>query len=308
MGRFLDAAYGTLNDVGRPLTASEIVELAIEQGRLNSSGATPGQTMKARLSDDIRLQRSRSLFMRVEKGRFALRAWMDRYPEYVADRFQQALLDEDAVVFERRHLSLLVPGSGLHEKPLEDGGQLLSLCRPMLRREAEEDSSVIQLVSGFLVRWADKYLTYKRSARLPEARLHGEYSISFGGHLTPRDLFDTPAWPVDPNAALWNLFDPVNGIHLLLREFNEELRVDRVPTFRYRGLLYDDSRAVSRQHIAIVYDVDLQSPEYSIGERGFLLDPRFESLSEVLSRAQDFENWSQILIGAEVDRTGRQRH
>lgn len=305
MGRFLDAAYDTLDAAGLPLTASEIVEIALELGHLNSSGATPEQTMKARLSDDIRARRSRSLFMRVEKGRFALRAWMDRFPEYVADRFQQALLDEDAVVFERSYLSLLLPGPGLHVQPLEDGSRLLGLCRPMLRREAEEDPSVIQLVSGFLVRWSGKYLTYRRSARLPEARLHGEYSISFGGHLTPRDLFDSAAWPADPNAALWNLFDPINGIHLLLREFNEELRVKRTPSFTYRGLLYDDSREVSRQHIAIVYDVELQGPEYTIGERGFLLDPKFESLSEVLSRAEDFENWSRILIGAEVAGKGQ---
>lgn len=305
MGRFLEAARATLDAVDEPLTARGLVDHAVRLGFLNSSGATPMQTMKARLSDDIRQRKTSSAFMRTEKGTFALRAWGDRYSEYVADRFQQALLDEDAVVFDREHLPLLVPGTGLHPGAPSDDARLLALCHPLLRREAETNPDVIQLVSGFIVRWQDRYLTYKRSARLPEARLHGEYSISFGGHLTPRDLFDTPVWPADPNAVLWNIFDPTNGIQLLLREFREELRVEKAPSFTYRGLLYDDAREVSKQHIAIVYDVDLASPEYSIGERGFLIDAKYETLSEVVERANDFENWSQMIIADECRRVAK---
>jgi len=236
---------------------------------------------------------------------FALRAWSNQYMEYIADRFQQALLAENAVVFDRENLSLLVPGPGLHATPINGGADLLTLCRPMLRREAEEDTGVIQLVSAFIVRWQDAYLTYKRSKRLPESRLHGEYSINFGGHLTPLDLFGFDEWPADPNASLWNIFDPINGVFLLQREFMEELRVDKLPRFTYRGLLYDDTRPVSRQHIGIVYDTILQERDYTIGERGFLLDPKYETLDKILARESDFENWSQLIIADEMQRTGR---
>src|SRR5947209_18208128 len=131
MGDFLDAAYDALKDLREPLTSQQITDRAIEMMYLTSKGATPWQTMKARLSDDIRLRQKNSLFMRTEKGMFALRAWDDRYPEFVADRFERALLEEDAVVFDRENLPLVVSGPGLHPTPIQDHVELLNLCRPM---------------------------------------------------------------------------------------------------------------------------------------------------------------------------------
>jgi predicted NUDIX family phosphoesterase len=64
----------------------------------------------------------------------------------------------------------------------------------------------------------------------------------------------------------------------------------------YRGLLYDDSRDVSKQHLGIAYDVFLDSSQFEIGERGFLMDAKFETLEQVVSRREEFENWSWILI------------
>jgi len=72
---------------------------------------------------------------------------------------------------------------------------------------------------------------------------------------------------------------------------------------RYRGLLYDDSRPVSRQHLGITYDVFLRSEKFEIGERGFLMDAKFETLDEIISRREEFENWSWILIQEEQECT-----
>jgi predicted NUDIX family phosphoesterase len=142
----------------------------------------------------------------------------------------------------------------------------------------------------FVVHFQNKYLTYKRTKRLPESRLHGYYSLGFGGHLNPEDL-----------RPLLNIFDPGLAAPLLLRELGEELRIDRraAPRIHYRGLLYDDSRPVSRQHLGITYDVFLNSDQFEIGERGFLMDAKFETLEEIASRQEEFENWSWILIREE---------
>jgi predicted NUDIX family phosphoesterase len=171
----------------------------------------------------------------------------------------------------------------------------------MLRRDAESDPSVIQLVSAFILQWRDKWLTYKRTKRLPESRLHGEYSVNFGGHLTPSDLTETG----DPSlaaSALFNMFDPEDGRLFLSRELKEEVRLQYEPRFRYRGVLYDDRREVSRQHLAIVYDVLLRDQNYKIGERGFLMDDKFESLEQIEGRIEEFENWSELLIRDERKR------
>ncbi len=290
MGRFTRAAYEVLKREMRPLTAREITEIAAGEGTLHSSGKTPWQTMKSKLSTDILSRGSDSLFMRVEEGRFSLREWKGLYPEHIAQRFQKALFDEDIVVFPSRSLKKYVPNAGLYSGTL-DRDALYIECRSMRRREAEEDTRVIQLVSNFVVHYEDKYLTYKRTKRLPENRLHGFYSLGFGGHLNPDDL-----------RPLLNIFDPGVAAPLLLRELGEELRLGEEPKVSYRGLLYDDSRPVSKQHLGITYDVFLDSEEFEIGERGFLMDAKFETLDQIERRHEDFENWSWIVIHAERER------
>jgi predicted NUDIX family phosphoesterase len=295
VGHFLKAAYEILSKEGRPLSAKEIVDLAVSDGRLTSAGKTPWQTMKAKLSTEILNRGAESPFMRAEKGRFALRQWRTVMKEHVAERFQKALFDEDIVVFPSGSLQKYIPGPGLYTGRF-DSASLISECRSMRRREAEGTFDFIQLVSVFVVRYGEKYLTYKRTKRLPESRLHDFYSFSFGGHLNPSDI-----------KPLLNIFDPGLATPLLLRELGEELKLERgrAPELAYRGLLYDTSREVSRQHIGVTYDVFLPTDRYEIGERGFLMDPRFETLDQILVRKADFENWSVLLIDEELRRRER---
>jgi len=233
VGVFLKAAYEVLHITKKPLTAPEIVESARARGLLKTSGKTPEQTMKSKLATNILTKGERSPFMRAAKGRFALREWKGEYPEHIADRYQKALVDEDIVVFPATSLRRYVPVDGLYHGNF-DKSELYNECRPMRRREAEEDFSVIQLVSVFVIRYSDQYLTYKRTKRLPESRLHGVYSVGFGGHLNPSDLL-----------PLLNIFDPAVGLPLLERELREEVKFESLGStdISYRGLIYDTSRS-----------------------------------------------------------------
>jgi predicted NUDIX family phosphoesterase len=291
MADFLRAAYEVLKNSGEPLSAREITGIAIRDNRLRTGGRTPWQTMKSKLSTEILGSGSASLFMRTEKGKFGLREWKDRLGEHVADRYQKALFDEDIIVFPAESLHRYVPQVGIHRNDF-DRDALLDECKPMRRLKAEENLSVIQLVSVFVVHHGHRYLTYKRTKRLPEARLHGSYSIAFGGHLNPDDI-----------SRLLNIFDPSLGGPLLERELGEELRlrVGEVSEISYRGLLYDDSRPISRQHLGIAYDVFVRTGQFEIGERGFLMDAKFETLEQVQARIGEFENWSQMIVRAERD-------
>ena len=290
MGVFLKAAYEVLHITKKPLTAPEIVEGARARGLLKTSGRTPEQTMKSKLATNILTNGDRSPFMRAAKGRFALREWKGEYPEHIADRYQKALVDEDIVVFPATSLRRYVPVDGLYHGNF-DKSELYNECRPMRRREAEDDFSVIQLVSVFVIRYSDQYLTYKRTKRLPESRLHGVYSVGFGGHLNPSDLL-----------PLLNIFDPAVGLPLLERELREEVKFESLGSthISYRGLIYDTSREVSKQHLGLVYDVLASSPAFEIGERGFLMHPKYETIEEIDRRRDDFENWSLLLIDEEI--------
>lgn len=285
MGRFLDTAYRILKEEGRPLSSKEIVEMAIQRGVLNTKGKTPHQTMKSKLSTDILNRNVGSLFMRTGKGTFALREWATEIDEYIADRYTKALLDEEIVVFPASLLEKYIPSPGLHTSVLENSKELLGHCISVSRRKAEEDYSIIQLISGFLVHYKDDFITYKRSKRLPETRLHGAHSILFGGHLNPNDV-----------PSLFDIFEPKQGKVFLDRELGEELKLDSEPEIKYFGWIYDDSHPLSSQHLGLLFDVKMTSTEYSIGERGFLMDAKMESLSQILSHIEDFENWSVTVI------------
>ena len=51
---FKAAAREVLREVGHPLHYGDITELALESGYLESAGRTPQNTMRARLSVDVR--------------------------------------------------------------------------------------------------------------------------------------------------------------------------------------------------------------------------------------------------------------
>lgn len=287
MGKFLHAAYGILSRERRPMSPEDITRLALSKGLLSSVGLTPAFSMKARLSTEIVRRGARSQFMRTDAGLFGLREW--DLPEYAAPRLKRSLFDEDIAVFPAERLWDHIAEVGLSKKQL-DGRTLLRDCRAMRRALAEEDPSVIQLVSVFVVKHGERYLTFKRTKRLPESRLHGYYSMHFGGHLNPSDLneFD----------VLFDPFDPRQANAFLERELREELRLPEVPHLAYGGLLYDDTRDVSRQHLGIVFSLALPTADFEIGERGFLMGARFETRDEILSRADEFENWSHRLLSA----------
>src|SRR5215204_2992622 len=78
---FLTAAYIVLRDAGRPMTAAEILHEARSKSLLATKGKTPLKTLNARISVDILRLKSRSLFMRADGSRFALREWAQDVPE-----------------------------------------------------------------------------------------------------------------------------------------------------------------------------------------------------------------------------------
>lgn len=276
------------------MSPNQIAEVAIREGHVETSGATPSQTFKAKLATDVQKRRQGSRFMRTAKNRFALREW-SQHTEYVADRFQKALLDEEIVVFPRELLGSFVPGPGLHNLSPDQAQDLLVALTPMQRREAEDDFGVIQLVSAFVVRIGNRIATYKRTRRLPESRLHRYHSLLFGGHLNPEDV-----------PPLFSIFDPDYGSLYIQRELEEELRFSDQPSMSFVGLIYDDRREVSLQHIGVLYDVK-PSPttKIEVGERGFLQDLRFETASEITARIGDFENWSELVLTRYLQTNGK---
>ena len=71
---FLPAARVVLRSAKTSLTAAEIVQRAQAVGVLQSQGKTPANTLSALLERELRLKGASSDFVKVARGRFALRA------------------------------------------------------------------------------------------------------------------------------------------------------------------------------------------------------------------------------------------
>ena len=69
---FKAAARLVLEEVGHPLHYTDITELALESGYLKSRGRTPHNTMRARLSVDVR-DNPGSLFVQTAPGVYGLK-------------------------------------------------------------------------------------------------------------------------------------------------------------------------------------------------------------------------------------------
>jgi predicted NUDIX family phosphoesterase len=288
MGQYLDIAYKILFNENKPLSAAELTAKAIEKGLLATIGKTPHHTMRSKISTDILKYGIKSQFKRAASGKFALRTWGEK--EFHAPRFKKSLFDEDIIVFDKKYLKEFVKKNGLINTDLDRLSKRFNqICYSFTRRKAEDDNTKIQLISVFVVKFKKKYLTFKRTKRLPESRLHGFYSVGFGGHISPEDLM-----------PLFNIFDPNSLETFILRELSEEIKLSYLPSIKFRGLLYDNSKPVSKIHLGIVYDVSLKNPVYEIGEKGFLMDPKFEDITKIKKRINDFENWSQIIIDEEL--------
>lgn len=283
---FLDAAERILAEADEPLDPEAIVQRAVDRGLIVTKGLTPAQTMKSKLSTDILRRKVNSRFMRSGKNHFALRSW-GHVPEFFADRYQKALLDEDIMAFSKDILRKFFPNDGITRLELDTGRELMSHLIPVKRLNAENRYDIIQLVSQFLVLYRRGIATHKRTRRLPEHRLHGVHSLLFGGHLNPNDI-----------APLFGPFDPDNGPRYIRRELSEEvvIRGDD-PSLELVGCIYDPRQPVSRQHLGVLYVVRVTDQStVEIGERGFLQQLAFETVDEIASHIEDFENWSELVF------------
>ena len=72
---FKTAAREVLREVGRPLHYTDITEIALESGYLKSAGNTPQNTMRARLSVDVR-DNPESSFIQTAPGVYGLKGFL----------------------------------------------------------------------------------------------------------------------------------------------------------------------------------------------------------------------------------------
>jgi predicted NUDIX family phosphoesterase/dephospho-CoA kinase len=295
---YLHVAEQVLQRQGRALSAKEIVAFA-EADQLfpdTFTGRTPYQTLKSKLSVDIRKNGDRSVFVRTRPGRFYLRRLMSSLDQvYEAPPFRPPKTTERVLVFPSSSLDQLGRFQGIKRH----GRRLLaSLLRAELetldRYQAELTDTHKQIITYVMVTQGNRVLAYRRGAfNRTEHFLRGSDCVGFGGHVTALDR---------------NLLGEADqGItQCAIRELREELdipesdqrRLDSGEGLSVVGLLNDDSSPAGRRHFAVIFRYEVSDDSaWESPTRGEKAITRLRWISPG-SRLElnDFEYWSQLCL------------
>lgn len=149
----------------------------------------------------------------------------------------------------------------------------------------------------------NEYLSYQRTSKGGESRLHGEHSIGVGGHLD----VDVNLENIDPFQILKNnLINELNEEICLPTEWDENAQVY---TFSQGNCqvdywIYDRTTEVNSLHLGMVVQFHLTQDGYNIVMSNIqnnkiedhLHNVSFKSLENLMENFNTYESWSQMLI------------
>lgn len=150
------------------------------------------------------------------------------------------------------------------------------------RGDMEEDPSYKQLISYCLLENEnDEILVYQRLSGGGEERLHGQSSVGVGGHMNNVVGADSINEVLRVNAQ---------------RELNEEvgLSEDRFQNIEYIGFINDDTNAVGKVHIGVVFKIKVKSSDVEVRETD-TLKINWVSQDEI-NDLNHFESWSALIL------------
>lgn len=283
----LDAVEKVLELYARPMSSPEIAAAIVTHQLTEIGGETPWKTIGARLSSDIRNHGSSSRFKRTYHGRFALMYW-DYEPEFKVQQRVLNPLDETIKAVPLADFLKIARAMASGAALPTDFRLLIAAAVDIPRREAEETEEFVQLIPTFVVIRNDEVLTYRRTKRLPEARLHYARCVNFGGHMQSDD---TPL-------LFWNDDEVVH--HFLYRELFEELDFDvHESSISPLGIIYLQGNAFERQHAGLTFEVKLnRCAEVRSLEPGMHTDLIFSSIGKLVEEISELDSWSRTLIDA----------
>ena len=174
---------------------------------------------------------------------------------------------------------------GVVKLSLEGLSPIIAFAEFQTRHLMEEDESYKQIIPYVVVKdELGRILTYRRSNKGGECRLHDMFSIGVGGHL------DLEA-------------EHLGGLETyflgMVRELKEEIGIDVNPAdFEISFSIYDPSNEVGRVHFGVVSTIVVNSENFTHnGEVDILVDREFLTLDEIRSEKYGIlENWSSLLV------------
>jgi len=144
-------------------------------------------------------------------------------------------------------------------------------------KSAEEDEEHKQIIAYLILLHKGKVFCYKRTSKAGEQRLKDKYSIGIGGHINPIDVKCEK--------------DLIK--ESMEREFDEEINYLGKKKMKLIGYINNDSGAVEKVHIGLVYEVELENENAKLREKE-LDEGNFLTLEEIGKKYEQLESWSKI--------------
>jgi len=284
---FIKAAVDILRDYGQPLLVKDIYHLALEKQILKSTGKTPLNTLRARLSEHIRKEKELSIFKRISPNKFALREW-DQFTEYKAPPFDKNRSKEIVVCIKQELIDKHGRFFGFSVqyppflKELENRKNIYLYNREVAKNKID----IKQLVSYVLLKDSDgKVLSFVRgNYGQKESLLLGVLCIGFGGHVNDVDI---------------DLFSNDAGVaNSARREIYEEIKGLAIGNLKCIGVINDDSSPLGLNHFAFVYEAKLPNNflEGKIHKEKAISKVKLLSTYEIWDKFHELEFWSQLLV------------
>ncbi|MEX2219714.1 MAG: AAA family ATPase [Phycisphaerales bacterium] len=155
------------------------------------------------------------------------------------------------------------------------------------RAVAERDPSRVQLVAAAYIRRNGAILVLRRARSEDRDELRGRLAVLVTGHV---DQVDATLRHGGTNEVE----------NCLLRELREEVAHLDLPSVEPRMAIRLAESPVSRQHLALVYEVSTYSSRVTTvdlpGAGDFERNPEFWPLSEAKRRIAEFDAWSRRII------------
>lgn len=298
---FLWSAEAVLRKYRRAMSPAELWASAVAEGFVPDTfnGLTPAQTMKSKLSQEIRRNGDSSTFIRTAPNRYFLRDLIDDAESiYEAPRWAPPTSTEFVTAFPSSFLSPdtgrwfqgIIRDPSLAFAALEHD-ELVHVARPA----AEMTEEYKQVITYIMVTRRGQILSYRRGVHNQSAEmLKGSRCVGFGGHMSSQD---------------WTLFQvgPEALYASARRELAEELRLPATDAARLAraegltvvGVLNDDSSSVGRRHFAVVLQYEVSGDEYWLRPQAGELSInqlRWVGDGASLFAINEYEYWSQLCL------------
>src|SRR5262245_17184938 len=166
-----------------------------------------------------------------------------------------------------------------------DGAFLRAILDPTAfafrpRSDVETDPGFKQLIPYVVLRHGKELFHYRRGSAGTEKRLKALRSVGIGGHISEEDA----RGGIDPY---------LTGMR---REVDEEVEIGGGWTGDFLGFINDDRTPVGSVHLGVVHVLDLAEPTVHSREAA-LTDAGFAPLAQLAAATEQFETWSQFVLG-----------